>query len=99
MTVVQSHGWLDGLQEAVWLVDEASLLILYANAAAQRLVGLPAASMVGTPVLRLASTPQDVAFWGESAQVVADGILSHTSLLRADGTLVPFDRQVTRVPG
>ena len=78
MTVSQSHGWLDGLQEAVWLVDETSLLILHANAAAQRLVGLPVAEMVGTPVLRLASTPQDMAFWGESAQVVADGIHSHT---------------------
>src|SRR3989344_1546665 len=66
--------------------------------AAQRLVGLPVAEMVGTPVLRLASTPQDMAFWGESAQVVADGIHSHTSLLRADGTLVPVNRQVTRVP-
>lgn len=98
MTVSQSHGWLDGLQEAVWLVDETSLLILHANAAAQRLVGLPVAEMVGTPVLRLASTPQDMAFWGESAQVVADGIHSHTSLLRADGTLVPVNRQVTRVP-
>jgi len=98
VTVSQSHGWLDGLQEAVWLVDETSLLILHANAAAQRLVGLPVAEMVGTPVLRLASTPQDMAFWGESAQVVADGIHSHTSLLRADGTLVPVNRQVTRVP-
>ena len=38
MTVSQSHGWLDGVQEAVWRVDETSLLILHANAAAQRLV-------------------------------------------------------------
>lgn len=98
MTALQSPAWLDGLQEAVWLVDEESLLILHVNAAAQRLVGLPATDMVGTPVLRLASTPQDVAFWGEPAQVVAEGIHSHTSLLRADGTLVPVDRQVTRVP-
>ncbi|RZJ48514.1 MAG: PAS domain-containing protein, partial [Acidovorax sp.] len=89
MTVVQSHGWLDGLQEAVWLVDESSLLILRANAAAERLAGAPVAAMVGTSVLGLASTPQDVAFWGEPAQVVADGIHSHTSLLRADGSLVP----------
>ena len=33
------------------------------------------------------------------AQVVAAGIHSHTSLLRADGSLVPVDRQVARVPG
>ncbi len=98
MTVSQSYGWLDALQEAVWLVDETSLLIIHANAAAQQLVGLSATGMVGTSVMRLASTPQDAAFWGESAQVVADGIHSHTSLLRADGTLVPVNRQVTRVP-
>ena len=38
MTDLQSHGWLDGLQEAVWLVDETHHLILHANTAAERLV-------------------------------------------------------------
>ena len=99
MTASPSHAWLDGLQEAVWLVEETGLHILHANAAAQRLVGLTLADMVGTSVLRLACTPQDVAFWGEPAEVLADGIHSHTSLLRTDGTLVPVDRRVTRVPG
>ncbi|MFT4242066.1 MAG: EAL domain-containing protein [Acidovorax sp.] len=98
MTAPPSHGWLDALQEAVWLVDETTLLILHANAAAERLAGMPAAAMVGTPVLRLASTPQDIAFWGESAQAVADGIHSHTHLLRADGSLVHVERKVARVP-
>lgn len=98
MTDRQPYAWLDGLQEAVWLVDEGSLLILHANEAAQRLAGLPLATMVGTHVLDLAATPQDHAFWGEPADVVAAGIHSHTSLLRADGVLVPVDRRVTRVP-
>lgn len=97
MIVSPSYGWLDALQEAVWLVDETSLLIAHANMAAQQLTGLPASDMVGMPVLRLASTPQDMAFWGEPAHVVADGIHSHTHLLRADGTLVPVSRQVKRV--
>ena len=52
----QSHGWLNGLQEAVWLIDGSNLLILHANAAAERLAGRPAAAMVGVAVLRLAST-------------------------------------------
>ncbi|RYF52937.1 MAG: PAS domain-containing protein, partial [Comamonadaceae bacterium] len=98
MTTAPSFGWLDGLQEAVWLVDEASLLIVHANAAAERLSGSPARAMVGASVLSLACTPQDLAFWGEPAQVVADGIHSHTCLLRADGVLVSVDRQVTRAP-
>ena len=93
----QSYGWLDGLQEAVWLVDETSLRILHANAAAQRLSGSSLAAMVGASVLSLAATPQDQAFWGGSAEEIADGIHSHTSLLCADGVLVPVDRRVTRM--
>ncbi|GDY37849.1 MULTISPECIES: bifunctional diguanylate cyclase/phosphodiesterase [unclassified Acidovorax] len=98
MTDSQSHGWLDGLQEAVWLVDEAHHLILHANAAAERLVGMPVADMVGKPVLGLAATPQDQAFWAEPPEVIAAGIHSYTSLVRANGLLVPVDRHVTRVP-
>ena len=63
MTVSQSHGWLDGLQEAVWLVDETSLLILHANAAAQRLVGARVPD-------RFESQP--VAFFERVAQGYAD---------------------------
>lgn len=98
MTDRQPYTWLDGLQEAVWLVDEGSLIILHANDAAQRLAGLTLDTMVGAPVLSLAATPQDQAYWSEPADVVAAGIHSHTSLLRADGVLVPVDRRVTRVP-
>lgn len=43
MNDLQSLGWLDGLQEAVWLLDEASQHILQANAGAERLTGLSAA--------------------------------------------------------
>lgn len=93
----ESRAWLDGLQEAVWLVDETSHVVRHANAAAERLSGVPAAAMVGTSVLNLAATPLDLAFWSEPADVIAMGIHSYTSLLRADGTLLPVDRRVTRV--
>lgn len=98
MTDAQFHAWLDGLLEAVWLVDESSLLIKHANEAARRLAGMPLAAMVGMPVFNLAATPQDQAFWGEPADAVAAGIHSHTSLRRADGSLVPVERRITRVP-
>ncbi|MBU0828408.1 MAG: EAL domain-containing protein [Gammaproteobacteria bacterium] len=97
MTDRQIHAWLDGLLEAVWLVDEDSLVILHANESAQRLTGLSLEAMAGMPVFTLAATPQDHAFWGEPTDVVAAGIHSHTSLLRADGVLVPVERRVTRV--
>lgn len=98
MSDLQAHGWLDGLQEAVWLLDEASLHILQANAGAERLTGLSAAAMQGRSVLDLASTPQELAFWSEPADVIAQGITAHTSLLRSDGTLVAVQRCVRRVP-
>ncbi|MCT6719904.1 GGDEF and EAL domain-containing protein [Acidovorax sp. K2F] len=98
MNDLQSLGWLDGLQEAVWLLDETSQHILQANAGAERLTGLSAADMQGRSVLDLASTPQELAFWSEPADVIAQGVPAHTSLLRADGSLVPVQRCVRRVP-
>ena len=97
MSHPESHAWLDELQEAVWLVDETSLAIVHANAAAVRLSGVSALAMAGVSVLTLAATPQDAAFWSEPADVIAAGIHSHTRLLRADGVLLPVDRRVTRV--
>ncbi|MBD9407066.1 EAL domain-containing protein [Acidovorax sp. ACV02] len=98
MNDLQSLGWLDGLQEAVWLLDETNQHILQANAGAERLTGLSAADMQGRSVLDLASTPQELAFWSEPADVIAQGVPAHTSLLRADGSLVPVQRCVRRVP-
>ena len=100
MSLFPTHAWLDGLLEAVWLVDEKSLCILQVNKAAERLAGLPGSDMVGKPVTSLAATPQDHAFWAEPKATLAAGIHSHTSMLRADGVLVPVDRRVTWVnPG
>lgn len=93
----ESRAWLDGLQEAVWLVDETSLVVLHANLSAEQLSGVSTSDIVGVSVLTLAATPQDVAFWSEPADVIAAGIHSQTSLLRANGTLLPVDRRVTRV--
>lgn len=97
MTQALQQAWVDGLLEAVWLVDEKSLCILESNQAASRLAGMSCSDMVGMSVLRLAATPQDQAFWGESAAVIAQGIESRTGLLRPDGTLVPVERKVTQV--
>ena len=91
------HNLLDHLQEAVWLVDEAHLHILYANAAAARLVGKNVEAMHGRSVLSVVSTPQAIAFWAETAEVIAAGYSAHTSVLRCDGTLVPVYQRVSRV--
>lgn len=84
----------DGLQEAIWLVDARTRSILFANLSAASLVGMAREELTGLPVQRLAATPQDQCFWADSEEAMAMGIHSMTSLLRADGELVPVERQV-----
>ncbi|HAU57649.1 MAG TPA: diguanylate cyclase, partial [Comamonadaceae bacterium] len=84
----------DGLQEAIWLVDARTRSILFANLSAATLVGMAREELTGLPVQRLAATPQDQCFWADSEEAMALGIHSMTSLLRADGQLVPVERRV-----
>ena len=93
----QQHLWhaaFDSLQEAVWVVDAPTRQILFANDSAARMAGLACADFVGLPVLQLAVTPEDQVFWSDTAEAVAQGIHSFSSVLRADGTLVPVQRRV-----
>ena len=90
--------WQDvarALPQAVWLVDVASLRIVYANPAAQQLVGRSAAALVGRPVRELMPEPQDEIFWSRPLSEVAAGIHSHTSVLDVrTGQLIPVERTV-----
>ena len=52
--------FIDGMLEAVWMVDPIELRVVAANAAAHTLMGLEAGSLVGRPAIELAATP-DVA--------------------------------------
>ncbi|HRI18503.1 MAG TPA: PAS domain-containing protein, partial [Burkholderiaceae bacterium] len=58
---------IEGLPEPVWLVDGAELRVLAANAAAGRLLGVPAAELRGRSMAEMSSTPQDLCFWTEVA--------------------------------
>lgn len=97
MTYTPLPDLLDGLLEAVWLVDAKSLGILKANQAAQKLVGKTRSEMLGKHVTSLTATPQDHAFWAEPLDTILGGIHSQTSVLRTDGSLVPVDRRVSCV--
>lgn len=97
MTLQMEKSWLDSLQEAVWFVDANSLCIVQSNEAAARLLGLSCDEMRGMPVLRLAVTPEDQAFWGGAAEEIARGIDSYTHVVRGDGTWVAVARRVTSV--
>lgn len=88
---------IDGLIEAVWLVDPVSLRILAVNRAAADLLGLEAEDLVGKPAIELTVTPEDQFFWEDIAAGLVEGIHSETLLRGADGMAVPVERRVSRV--
>jgi diguanylate cyclase (GGDEF)-like protein len=88
---------IEGLTDAVWLVDPESLRIVAANAACGALLAVDAASLCGQDMLSLAATPEDMAFWQEAARGWADSVESHSWIRRADGELVAVLRRVSRV--
>ena len=96
-TPEQQRLWraaFDSLQEAVWVVDAPTQQIVFANLSAARMAGLACADFVGLPVLELAATPEDQVFWSEAAEAEIQSLHSFSSVLRADGTLVPVLRRV-----
>jgi two-component system sensor histidine kinase/response regulator len=93
-------AWLpliEGLANAVWIVDPATLRVVAVNRAASDLLAVPASALVGKPALDLAATPEDVFFWEEVARGQSDRIRSETLLVRADGSTVHVERTVSRI--
>lgn len=88
---------IDGLLEAVWLVDPVTLRILAVNRAAGDLLGLASDDLVGKPAIELTATPEDQFFWEDIAAGLTDGIHSETLLRGVDGIAVPVERRVSRV--
>ena len=92
---------IDAMLHAVWLVDAQSLRIVAANRAAGMLLGMPLAELLGTEVLDLAATPEDLCFWGDVADQVDGGVAqqieSETYVTRRDGTAAPVLRRVCRL--
>lgn len=94
-------NWLpliEGMIEAVWIVDALELRIVAVNRNAAQLLDMPAETLIGKPVVDLAATPEDVYFWEDVAAGLTDQILSETLLVRANGTSVPVERRVSRIP-
>ncbi|MDI6749771.1 MAG: EAL domain-containing protein [Rhodocyclaceae bacterium] len=88
---------IEGMLEAVWIVDALELRVLAVNRAASEMLGIPAANLVGKPVVELAATPEDVYFWEDVAAGLTDQIHSETLVRRADGTTLPVERRVSRI--
>jgi len=86
---------LDGLNEAAWLVDGASLRVLAVNQAALQLLGQPREAVLGRPAAALIGTPEDQAFWDEVRAGRAQPLQSHTVLTRADGRTAHVLRRIS----
>ena len=90
---------IEGLLEAVWVVDPRTRCILTANGAAERLQQLEPGTLTDVPVLSMLATPEDFLFWDTLDETAQDSSALHsdTQLRRADGSLVWVERRITRV--
>ena len=92
---------LAALPYACWLVDAASHELLAVNAAAEHLLGMSAADLLGHSVDSLVSTPEDAMFWLE-AGALADKrtalLESDTMMRHANGGMLWVTRRISFVP-
>lgn len=93
----QWEALIEGMLEGVLLVDPLQLEILAANRSAHKLLGLSANSLIGMPVVDLASSPEDMFFWEDVAAGLSNNIYSETLLRRADDSIVQVVRRVSLV--
>ncbi|BBB63729.1 histidine kinase [Undibacterium sp. KW1] len=95
---MKAHPWqslIEGLLEAVILVDPIQLRIVAANRAIHQLLQVPSGSLFGRGIVDLAAAPEDVFFWEDVAAGLSENIHSETLLKRADGSIVQIERRVT----
>ncbi len=99
-----ASGWkatavalIDGMLDAVWLVDPHSFQVVAANAAAGVLLGVAPTELLGRDVLSFAATPEDLFFWEEAALDEAPEIESQSCVRRFDGSIVPVLRRARRI--
>jgi diguanylate cyclase (GGDEF)-like protein/PAS domain S-box-containing protein len=92
-----ARSLIEGLLNAVLLIDTDKLTIVAANAPASALLGVDGSTLRSWYAMDLAATPEDAAFWQEAAQGVREGLESQTWVRRADGQLVPVHRRITHL--
>ena len=97
MNVERWQSLLDGMIEAVWLVDPLTLRIVAANRVAASMLSMEPDKLVGRAVIELAATPEDQFFWEDVAAGLSDNIYSDTLLLLKDGCTIPIERRVSQV--
>lgn len=97
MRTAVPQALIESVLEAVWLVDAVDLRIVAVNRAAEDLLGLPRADIVGRPVVDFAFTSQDLFFWEDVAAGRSRAIRSETLVKRGDGEIRHVERRVSLV--
>ncbi|MBC3920904.1 EAL domain-containing protein [Undibacterium sp. CY18W] len=97
---MKAHQWqalIEGMLEAILLVDPIQLRIVAANRAVHQLLKMVPDTLIGRGIIDLAAAPEDVFFWEDVAAGLSDNIHSETLLQRADETIVQVERRVSLV--
>lgn len=89
--------WLDGLLEAVCVVDGQSLLVIDANPSACQLLGQSREVLRGLPVTQLLTSPEDAVFWLEVQHGTCEPLHSDTLVACAGGDYRRIERRVHRL--
>jgi len=93
----QLQSLIDGMLEAVILVDPIQLRILTANRTAHQLLKLAPGSLIGKGIVDIAAAPEDLFFWEDVAVGLTENIHSETLLQCADNSILQVERRVTLV--
>jgi diguanylate cyclase (GGDEF)-like protein/PAS domain S-box-containing protein len=88
---------IEGLQEAVWLVDAGTRCVVAVNGAAVRLLGMGADQLLGCSMEALSSTAEDALFWAEAAAGSREGLHTDSLMRRADGQAIWVARRISHV--
>ena len=91
------RGLIDGLIEAVLVVDAVDLRIIDANREALSLTGVTREDLLGRSIVDFAATPEDACFWEEAAGGLEESLFSESLLKNAGGEFVHVDRRVSKV--
>lgn len=93
----QLQALIEGMLEAVILVDPINLRILAANRSAHQLLKVPENSLRDKGIVELAAAPEDLFFWEDVAAGLSENIYSETLLECADKTVIQVERRVKLV--
>ena len=97
---MKPHQWqalIEGMLEAVLLVDPIALRIMAANRTAHLLLQVPEGSLTGKAIVDLLAAPEDVFFWEDVAAGLSENIYSETLLQRSDKSIFQVQRRVSLV--